>query len=89
MRITARLDEESEYHLERIKQLKGLTTFTEVIKLALRHTAQNLETPPKSGSKMKALLESDFIGSGDGPEDLSVNYKEYLYQGLQDKHGSR
>lgn len=41
----------------------------------------------QTGAKMKALLESDFIGCAEGPEDLSENYKDYLYNGLKEKHG--
>jgi hypothetical protein len=26
-------------------------------------------------------------GTAEGPEDLSVNYKEYLLQGWKEKHG--
>lgn len=40
----------------------------------------------KYSNKMQALLDSDFIGSGEGLEDLSTNYKEYLYKGLKKKH---
>lgn len=88
MRITARFDEETEIYIEQIKQSKGLKTITDVLKYALRDTARSLNTQQKPGDKMKALLDSDFIGCGEGPEDLSANYKEYLYEGLKEKHGT-
>lgn len=88
MRITARLDDETEAYIEQIKQSKGLKTTTDVLKYALRDTAESLSNQHKSGDKMKALLDSDFIGCGNGPEDLSVNYKEYLHEGLKEKHGN-
>lgn len=85
MRVTARLDDEAQGYVEKIKHLKGLDTVTAVIKYALQDAANSLE-PKQPGSKMKALLNSEFIGSGDGPEDLSTNYKDYLYRGLKEKH---
>lgn len=51
--------------------------------LKLRDTGNSLESS-QPGSKMQALLNSDFVGSGEGPEDLSANYKAYLYRGLKD-----
>lgn len=42
-------------------------------------------TKQKHSNKMQALLDSDFIGCGEGPEDLSANYKEYLYKELKGK----
>ncbi|WP_334168709.1 hypothetical protein [Methylobacter sp.] len=86
MRINARLDEHSEKNLEFIKQVTG-ENVTQIIKDLLEERAQQLRQQNKPGSKLKALLESDFVGCAEGPEDLSANYKDYLYQGLKEKHG--
>jgi len=63
MRITARLDDETEAYIEQIKQLKGLDTVTDVLKLALKSTAQALEAEARPGDKMKAFLATDYVGS--------------------------
>jgi hypothetical protein len=86
MRINARLDERSEENLEFIKQVTG-ENVTRIIKDLLEERARQLRQKNKPGSKFKALLESDFVGCAEGPEDLSTNYKEYIYQGLKEKHG--
>ena len=86
MRINARLDEQSEQNLEYIKQATG-ESVTQIIKDLLDKRAKELKQNSKAGSKFKALLESDFVGCAEGSEDLSVNYKDYLYQGLKEKHG--
>jgi hypothetical protein len=86
MRINARLDEQSEQNLKYIKEATG-ESITQIIKDLLDKRAKELKRNVKAGSKFKALLESDFVGCAEGPEDLSVNYKDYLYQGLKEKHG--
>jgi nucleoid-associated protein YejK len=86
MRINARLDEQSEKDLQFIKEQTG-ETVTQIIKELLADRANEIRQKQQPGSKMKALLESDFVGCAEGPEDLSVNYKDYLYQGLKEKHG--
>lgn len=68
MRITARLDAESENHLLTIQKKKGLKTVTDVLKYSLREAADHLQNQAKPGDKMKALLASDFVGSFDGEE---------------------
>ena len=45
-----------------------------------------LEKQAKLGDRMKALLASDYVGSFDGPEDLSVNYKQYVAEYLDEKY---
>ena len=35
---------------------------------------------------MKAFLNSDFVGSLEGPEDLSVNYKKHITEYLDEKY---
>ena len=85
MRINARLDQQSEQNLLFIKEKTG-ETVTQIIKELLTEKAQALKDKQKPGSKMQALLKSDFVGCAEGPEDLSTNYKEYFYQGIKEKH---
>jgi len=37
-------------------------------------------------SKIKQLLNSDFIACGEGSEDLSENYKQYLDDSMSKKY---
>jgi hypothetical protein len=85
MRINARLDSEHSKKLEQLKKSHNLSV-SDVVKQAidLMHTQQNSE--PKI--KLEALLTSDFIGCGQGPENLSENYKSYLEQFLKEKYDS-
>ncbi len=86
MRITARLDDKSEQFLEKIQARKGFKTITEVLKYSLKEAAAHLEQQQKPGSKMKKLLQSDFVGSFDGAQDLSVNYKSEIADYLDKKY---
>lgn len=86
MRITARLDEESESNLELIQKMKGFKTITDVLKYSLQEVANHLEQQAEPGDKMKTLLESDFVGSFEAPEDLSVNYKKHVAEYLDEKY---
>ena len=85
MRINARLDDE---RAEKLKQLQSLTRLSasEIVKRAidLLHRQQ----VRRSRERLDALLSSDFVGCTEGPEDLAGRYKQYLTQGLEDKHGS-
>ncbi len=85
MRINARLDDQSEKDLLFIKEQTG-ESVTQIIKDLLTEKAVELRTKQKPGSKMQALLHSDFVGCADGPEDLSTNYKDYFYRGIKEKH---
>ena len=86
MRITARLDEKGEHHLHKIQKAKNFRTITSALKYALKHTADSLSDEKIEGQKMKSFLESDFVGTFDGPENLSTDYKSKLNATLQDKH---
>jgi ribbon-helix-helix protein len=83
MRITARLDENYEQKLKAIQQKTHLNT-TEIIKQALDLMYEKTEL---SGWEKNQKLIELLAGIGEGPEDLSVNYKEYLFEGLKEKHG--
>lgn len=86
MKINAELDGQSEKDLLFIQEQTG-ETVTRIIKELLAEKAESLRQKTRTGAKMKALLESDFVGCAEGPEDLSENYKDYLYNGLKEKHG--
>lgn len=61
MRINVRLDEQSEQDLQLIQQTTG-ETVTQIIKELLAERAEQLREKNKPGAKLKALLESDFVG---------------------------
>lgn len=84
MRINARIEEEQAKKLESLKQTEHMTT-TQVVKQALDYYFEHKKLKHKSG--IQQLLDSNFIGCAEGPEDLSENYKEYLAQSLEQKHG--
>ncbi len=83
VRINARLEPEYIDKLEILKRQEHLTT-TEVIKKAL---ACYYEMKKRDNStKIQQLLESDFIACGEGVEDLSENYKNYLTTSMNKKY---
>ena len=82
MRITARIDDSYEQKLKAIQQKTHLNT-TEIIKQALDLLYEKTEL---SGREKNQKLLQMLAGTAQGPEDLSVNYKEYLYQGWKEKH---
>jgi len=85
MRITARLDTESEHFIEAIRVRMGLKTVTDVLKYSLREAATRLERESKPGDRMKALLDSDYVDSFDGDPELSSDYKRLLGDYLDEK----
>ncbi|MGD7036146.1 hypothetical protein [Methylotuvimicrobium buryatense] len=86
MKINAELDGQSEQDLLFIQEQTG-ETIPRIIKELLAEKAESLRQKTHSGAKMKALLESNFVRCAEGPEDLSEVYKDYLYNGLKEKHG--
>jgi hypothetical protein len=83
MRINARLDDSYEKKLLAIQQATALST-SEIVKQALDLL---YEKTTLIGSQKNQKLIEMLAGTAEGPEDLSVNYKEYLYQGWKEKHG--
>ena len=83
MRINARLDDSYEKKLLAIQQATALST-SEIVKQALDLLYE--KTTLTGRQKNQKLIEM-LAGTADGPEDLSVNYKEYLYQGWKQKNG--
>ena len=85
MRINARLDDERAEKLSRLQVSTRLGT-SEIVKRAIDLLYR--QQTERSRNKVDDLLSSDFIGCAEGPEDLASNYKHYLTQSLDDKHGS-
>ncbi len=85
MRINARLDDERAEKLSRLQASTRLGT-SEIVKRAIDLLYR--QQTERSRNKVDDLLSSDFIGCAEGPEDLASNYKHYLTQSLDDKHGS-
>ena len=83
MRINARLDDSYEKKLLAIQQATALST-SEIVKQALDLLYE--KTTLTGRQKNQKLIEM-LAGTAEGPEDLSVNYKVYLYQGCKEKHG--
>jgi len=83
MRINARLDDSYEKKLLAIQQATALST-SEIVKQALDLL---YEKTTLSGRQKNQKLIEMLAGTAEGLEDLSVNYKEYLYQGWKEKHG--
>jgi len=83
MRINARLDDSYEKKLLAIQQATALST-SEIVKQALDLLYE--KTTLTGRQKNQKLIEM-LAGTAEGLEDLSVNYKEYLYQGWKEKHG--
>jgi len=86
MRITARIDDSYEQKLKTIQQTTHLNT-TDIIKQALDLLYDKTEKTKLTGKEKNQKLLQMLAGTAEGPEDLSENYKEYLYQGLKEKHG--
>ena len=81
-RINARLTGED---ARRFKQLRAVTkqSASEVIREAVKLYHEKMVKPKKTPYEI--LLESGLIGSFEGPEDLSVNYKKYMAEDLAKK----
>ena len=80
MRINVRLDPSSEQALEYLKQNTGLSV-TQIIKHSLELYVNELQS--EAGRCNKQLF-SDLAGIGQGPADLSDNYKSYLEESLDE-----
>ena len=83
MRINARLEEEDVRKLEALKQLDHHTT-TEIIKEAINLLYRQKMVHPKGS--IRALLESDFVGCAEGPENGSQTYKQDVMDYVDAKH---
>ncbi|MGB3918090.1 hypothetical protein J9253_03340 [Thiothrix litoralis] len=87
MRINARLEDsyESKFLLVQQQEHKNRT---DILKEALdEYFARKLQANEQAAWEKNQRILKMLAGIGDGPEDLSSNYKEYLYKGLKEKHG--
>jgi len=78
-RINARLSGEDAARFQKLLEKSGLST-SQLLRAALREYEANHQPP---GNAMDLL--AGFIGSGEGPEDLSASYKDYLSKSLENK----
>ncbi len=85
MRINARLDDD---RAEKLRQLQTSTRLgtSEIVRRAI--DLLHRQRTENSRRKMDDLLSSDFVGCAEGPEDLASDYKRYLTESLEDKHGA-
>lgn len=82
-RINARLDEETAQDLEFLKEFTQLNN-SQALKAAIRFYADHLRSEVRRSKQ--ALINSGFVGSFEGPEDLSANYKQQLAETLDEKY---
>jgi len=80
VRINARLSGDDAMRFQELLESSGMSA-SDLLRAALReyHAAH-----ARSPRDPLALL-AGFIGSGEGPEDLSARYKDYLSESLEDK----
>jgi hypothetical protein len=81
--LSVRLKPEIEAQLRAYCERTGMTR-TEVVEASLKRTFEARR--PTSG---EIAREVGYIGSFDGPSDLSTNVSRYLKQKLRRKHGRR
>ncbi|MDR2155223.1 MAG: ribbon-helix-helix domain-containing protein [Burkholderiaceae bacterium] len=80
IRINARLTGADAQQFQELLDSGGVSA-SELLRAALREYYRLHARP-----KRKPLdLLADYIGAGDGPRDLSANYKSYLAQALERK----
>lgn len=86
IRINARLTGEDAKRFRELQRKEGVSA-SDLLRDALReyHAAR-----VKPRSNAKALLQrTGFLAGGEGPEDLSTRYKDYLVEALDDKLPAR
>jgi hypothetical protein len=81
VRINARLTGGDAALLRELLDRSGGLSVSEVLRAALREYHRAHVRP--QGNPLELL--AGYIGSVEGPQDLSVNYKSYLAQALEDK----
>jgi hypothetical protein len=84
-RVNARLDDDRASKLEYLKRTTGRPV-SDIVKRGIDLAYE--EARRTAGSPHEVLTASGFVGSGEGPEDLSVRYKGELLD-LAAKHGDR
>ena len=86
MRINARLDDSYEDKFLQIQKSKNINR-TAILKEALdKYFTEELNQEEQNAWRNNQKILEMVGGIASGPEDLSVNYKEYFYQGLKKKY---
>lgn len=83
IRINARLDEQAASDLEFLK-VSTQKNNTEALKAAIRFYADFLRN--EAQRRKQALLDSGYVGSFEGREDLSSNYKDHVAEAIDEKY---
>jgi len=80
IRINARLSGDDAACFQELLESSGMSA-SDLLRAALReYHAAHVRSP-----RDPLALLAGFIGSGEGPEDLSARYKDYLSESLEDK----
>lgn len=85
-RVNARLDRDHAAKLEYLKRTTGLAV-SDIVKRGIDLAYDEVRAQPQS--PLHALTAGGFVGSAEGPADLSARYKEELAALLPGKHGDR
>ena len=81
-RINARVDDELARKIAYIRRSMKMST-TDVVTESIGHYYHTLKS---AGSRAREVLcENGFIGCADGPEDLSIMYKNELSDSIAEK----
>jgi hypothetical protein len=85
-RINARLDDGRSAKLEYLKRTTHLGV-SDIVKRGIDLMYEDVQT--RTRDPFDVLTQAGFIGSAEGPEDLSGRYKDELRELLAKKHGDR
>jgi hypothetical protein len=80
VRINARLTGADAVRFQELLDSSGVSA-SELLRVALREYHRTRTCAKRSPLELLA----GYIGAGDGPQDLSANYKSYLAQALENK----
>jgi hypothetical protein len=86
VRINARLTGRDAQRFAELLEREGVTA-SELLRNALREYHMKHAAPDRDVAGL--LARHGFLAGGDGPEDLSSNYKTYLTGALDDKYPHR
>ena len=82
IRINARLTGEDARRFRELQRREGLSA-SDLLRDALREYHASRVKPRTNAAKL--LEASGFVGSGEGPADLSTRYKDYLTEAIEQK----
>ncbi|MDR0577177.1 MAG: ribbon-helix-helix domain-containing protein [Candidatus Accumulibacter sp.] len=80
IRINARLSGADAARFQELLEISGLST-SDLLRDALREYHASHARPARDA----LTLLAGYIGAGEGPEDLSARYKDYLSEALEEK----